>query len=45
MEGTTFLAKVMKPARVTIPEAVVDLLDIKAGDLVEVTIVKKVKQT
>jgi len=43
MEDATFLAKVMKPARVTIPEAVVDLLELKPGDLVEIKIVKKTK--
>lgn len=44
MESMTFPAKIMKPMRVTIPEAVKDVLGLETGDLVEVT-VRKLKKS
>jgi bifunctional DNA-binding transcriptional regulator/antitoxin component of YhaV-PrlF toxin-antitoxin module len=42
MDGMTFPAKILKPLRITIPEAVGEALVLKPGDLVEVNI-KKIK--
>lgn len=42
MDSMTFPAKVLKPARITIPEAVCEGLEVGAGALVEVTI-RKIK--
>ncbi len=38
MDTMTFPAKVMKPLRIGIPEAVGEAMELKAGDLVEVSI-------
>lgn len=42
MDTMTFPAKVLKPARITIPDAVREALELGPGALVEVTI-KKIK--
>jgi bifunctional DNA-binding transcriptional regulator/antitoxin component of YhaV-PrlF toxin-antitoxin module len=42
MDTMTFPAKVLKPARITIPEAVNEALELGAGALVEITI-RKIK--
>ena len=42
MDSMTFPAKIMKPLRITIPDAVGEGLNLDAGALVEVTI-KKIK--
>jgi bifunctional DNA-binding transcriptional regulator/antitoxin component of YhaV-PrlF toxin-antitoxin module len=38
MDTMTFPAKVMKPLRIGIPEAVGEAMELEAGDLVEVTV-------
>ncbi len=43
MEDTVFWAKVMKPARITIPDVIVELLDLQPGTVLEVKINKKEK--
>lgn len=42
MESMTFPAKILKPLRITVPEAVGEALELTPGALVEVT-VKKIK--
>jgi bifunctional DNA-binding transcriptional regulator/antitoxin component of YhaV-PrlF toxin-antitoxin module len=44
MDTMTFPAKVLKPARITIPEAVKEAMGIESGSLVEVTLKKIVKE-
>jgi bifunctional DNA-binding transcriptional regulator/antitoxin component of YhaV-PrlF toxin-antitoxin module len=43
MGEMTFPAKIMKPMRITIPEAVKDGLALSSGDLVQVTVKKITK--
>jgi hypothetical protein len=42
MDTMTFPAKIMKPIRITVPEAVAEGMELEAGALVEITI-KKIK--
>lgn len=42
MDSITFPAKLLKPLRITVPEAVGEALELEPGALVEVTI-KKIK--
>ena len=43
MESMTFPAKILKPLRITVPEAVGEALGLKPGELVEVS-VKRIKK-
>jgi len=45
MDIMTFPAKVLKPARITIPEAVREAMNLEPGSLVEVTLKRITKES